>query len=66
MQREPHYGDVVAEVRAFLAERVAAAEARASLASASSSIPASVSARPPNTISSCCATSTGSPKWVCR
>jgi dihydropteroate synthase len=27
MQREPHYGDVVAEVRAFLAERVAAAEA---------------------------------------
>ena len=28
MQREPHYGDVVAEVRAFLAERVAAAEAR--------------------------------------
>jgi dihydropteroate synthase len=28
MQREPRYGDVVAEVRAFLAERVAAAEAR--------------------------------------
>jgi dihydropteroate synthase len=28
MQLEPHYGDVVAEVRAFLAERVAAAEAR--------------------------------------
>src|SRR5256885_4573593 len=28
MQREPHYDDVVAEVRAFLAERVAAAEAR--------------------------------------
>jgi dihydropteroate synthase len=27
MQREPRYGDVVAEVRAFLAERVAAAEA---------------------------------------
>jgi dihydropteroate synthase len=26
MQREPRYGDVVAEVRAFLAERVAAAE----------------------------------------
>ena len=29
MQREPRYADVVAEVRAFLAERVAAAEARA-------------------------------------
>ena len=28
MQLEPRYGDVVAEVRAFLAERVAAAEAR--------------------------------------
>jgi len=28
MQREPRYGDVVAEVRAFLAERVAAVEAR--------------------------------------
>jgi dihydropteroate synthase len=28
MQREPRYGDVVAEVKAFLAERVAAAEAR--------------------------------------
>src|SRR5258708_6647780 len=28
MQRGPRYGDVVAEVRAFLAERVAAAEAR--------------------------------------
>ncbi|HKC53935.1 MAG TPA: dihydropteroate synthase [Burkholderiales bacterium] len=28
MQREPRYGDVVEEVRAFLAERVAAAEAR--------------------------------------
>jgi dihydropteroate synthase len=28
MQREPRYGDVVAEVHAFLAERVAAAEAR--------------------------------------
>jgi dihydropteroate synthase len=28
MQREPRYGDVVAEVRAFLAGRVAAAEAR--------------------------------------
>src|SRR5207247_2939122 len=28
MQREPSYGDVVAEVRAFLTERVAAAEAR--------------------------------------
>ena len=28
MQHEPRYGDVVAEVRAFLAERVAAAEAR--------------------------------------
>jgi dihydropteroate synthase len=28
MQLEPHYGDVVAEVRAFLTERVAAAEAR--------------------------------------
>jgi len=28
MQREPRYGDVVAEVRAFLTERVAAAEAR--------------------------------------
>ncbi len=27
MQREPHYGDVVAEVKAFLAERVAASEA---------------------------------------
>jgi len=27
MQREPHYGDVVAEVGAFLAERAAAAEA---------------------------------------
>jgi dihydropteroate synthase len=27
MQREPRYGDVVAEVRAFLAERIAAAEA---------------------------------------
>ena len=28
MQREPRYGDVVAEVEAFLAERVAAAQAR--------------------------------------
>jgi dihydropteroate synthase len=28
MQREPRYGDVVAEVKAFLAERVAAAEER--------------------------------------
>src|SRR5256712_12541645 len=28
MQREPRYGDVVAEVRAFLAERVAEAQAR--------------------------------------
>ena len=27
MQRSPHYGDVVAEVRSFLAERMSAAEA---------------------------------------
>ena len=59
MQRDPRYGDVVSEVKAFLEERMAFVDrARACARSASSSTPGSASARRSSTTWSC------SPGWT--
>jgi len=50
MQQDPHYGDVVEDIVAFLAGRIRVQRPRASTGAGSSSIPASASARPFNTI----------------
>ena len=56
MQEDPRYDDVVAEVGAFLEERLAFAVSRGHTPrSESGSIPASASERPSTTTSSCCA-----------
>ena len=61
MQDDPRYDDVVADVKAFLEERLASAVARRDRArSGSCSTPASASARRSSTTSSCCAASTSS------
>ena len=54
MQSEARYDDVVADVRAFLEERMEAAAAAGIARSGSRSIPASASARRSSTTSSCC------------
>ena len=55
MQDDPRYDDVVDDVRAFLEERLAFAVARGHRRSRTSgSTPASASARPSSTTSSCC------------
>ena len=54
MQEDPHYDDVVAEVKAFLEERLAFAVGQGIARSACGSTPASASARRWTTTSSCC------------
>jgi len=66
MQENPHYADVVHDVRAFLEARIAACVAAGIPRERILVVQASASARPWSTISSCCAGSGNSRGSACR
>ena len=64
MQQDPHYSDVVREVRDFLAARCSKRWTRALPRITSSSIQASALAKTSSTICYCCVASRRSPPWA--